>query len=140
MARRRARGGKRRKFGKNSRGRFVDMTGWTRAEVARFKRSGVRWGHIRELVRSTRVGTPAWYRRHRPIRLRKLSAWRAMHTFADPPHPKVRWYARRKGKSLSSNLTVTQMIAAVLRANISGYFHRPERLPPDPAYRRPKGI
>lgn len=64
------------------------------------KRS-VRWGHIAELDRRFRVGSPGY--QGYPNRLKHLHAWRQMHAVA-PGHMPVRMYGTVKRIRPSSNL------------------------------------
>lgn len=82
----------------------------------------VRWAHLFELDRRCKVGSAAWYARHREWRLRKLSAWRGMHAVAR--HTQIRWAARRMGIKPSSDIPLRQMVRMMERKVRTGRFHR----------------
>ena len=64
----------------------------------------VRWGHVHELDRRFRVGSPGF--ENYPLRLKHLHAWRQMHAVA-PGHMPVRMYGTRKRIRPSSDLPLT---------------------------------
>ena len=68
----------------------------------------VRWGHLHELDYRTNVGTTAWFRRHPEQRLRKLSAWRYLHTFGT--HARVAREGHRRGYTPSSDMRLIDML------------------------------
>ena len=69
----------------------------------------VKWAHLHEIDRRTRVGTPTWFRRH-TVPQQKLSAYRYLHKLGS--HPIVREQARLRKRNPSSSMTVRQMISA----------------------------
>ena len=64
----------------------------------------VRWARLSEIDRRTKVGTPAWGKRH-TLPQKKLSAWRLLHV--QRSHAKV---SRKAGVKPSSNMTLRQML------------------------------
>lgn len=61
----------------------------------------VRWGHVPELDRRFRVGSPGY--KTYPNRLKHLHSWRQMHAVA-AGHMSVRMYGTRKRVRPSSDL------------------------------------
>ena len=98
----------------------------------------VRWGHLFELDRRTRVGSAAWYANHPETRLRKLSAWRCLHALAR--HTQIRWAARFRGVDPSSDIPLREMVRMVERHNKTGKFNGPrqKRKRPPGKSRRPR--
>lgn len=72
----------------------------------------VRWGHIAELDRRFRIGSPGY--QAYPLRLRHLAAWRADHLVAGS-HKPVHMAGVRMQRLPSSNLTLKQKEAFVRR-------------------------
>ena len=60
-----------------------------------------KWGSTREIDYRTKVGTPAWTQAH-PVRVRKLSTWRFLHTQVG--HEKVKQITGGSGVSLKKML------------------------------------
>ena len=71
------------------------------------KRSKVRWGRVREIKHVGRVGDANY--NALPLRLKHLSAWRAMHRLAK--HASVRGYGTRNKVRPSSNLRLTGKVS-----------------------------
>lgn len=72
----------------------------------------VRWGHVRELDRRMRVGSPGY--RTLPARLKHLMSWRAMHLVGNG-HASVRGYATQKRTRPSSDLPLRHKESYVIR-------------------------
>lgn len=70
----------------------------------------VKWAHLSEIDKRTRVGTAAWHARHTDPQ-KKLSAYRYLHKLGD--HTQVRLQARQRRRNPSSSMTVRQMLNAV---------------------------
>jgi len=65
----------------------------------------VRWGHVCELDKRKRVGSPGYHAY--PTRLKHLHAWREMHALAGS-HMPVRMSGTRKQVRPSSNMSLAQ--------------------------------
>ena len=65
-------------------------------------RKSVRWGHLHELDKRFRVGSPGY--NAYPNRLKHLHSWQTMHAVAGNDHMPVRMYGTVKRIRPSSNL------------------------------------
>lgn len=68
----------------------------------------VRWGHVVELDKRFRVGSPGY--KSYPNRLKHLHAWREAHALAKK-HTPVRMYGTRHAVRPSSNLRLTGKVS-----------------------------
>lgn len=64
----------------------------------------VRWGHLHELDRRLRVGSPKY--KLLPLRLRHLLAWRGDHAVVGGSHTPIKMSGTARGVRPSSNLTL----------------------------------
>lgn len=62
----------------------------------------VRWGHLYELDRRVRVGSPKY--KLMPLRLRHLLSWRADHAVVGGDHLPIQMSGTSRGVRPSSNL------------------------------------